>query len=52
MSGRVEVSWRRQVLLPLQPHALLAFSYPDAHAFVAAVTAQDRPPDPLLAHAS
>ncbi len=53
---------RPQVLLPLQPHAVLAFSAarqigaalgsPDAHAFVAAVTAKDRPPDPLLAHES
>ncbi len=51
---------RPQVLLPLQPHAALSFSaarqigaalgYPDAHAFVAAVAAQDRPPDPLRAH--
>ncbi len=53
---------RPQVLLPLQPQAVLSFSaarqigaalgYPNAHAFVAAVTAQDRPPDPLLAHES
>ena len=53
---------RPQVLLPLQPHAVLALSaarqigaalgYPDAHAFVAAVTAKDRPPDPLLGHES
>ncbi len=51
---------RPQVLLPLQPHAALAFSAarqigvalgdPDAHAFVAAVAVQDRPPDPLRAH--
>ena len=53
---------RPQVLLPLQPQAVLSFSaarqigaalgYPDARAFVAAVTAQDRPPDPLRAHES
>jgi predicted RNA binding protein YcfA (HicA-like mRNA interferase family) len=45
---------RPQVLLPLQPQAMLSFSaarqigaalgYPDAQAFVAAVTARDRPP--------
>jgi hypothetical protein len=44
------------VLLPLQPHAALAFSAarqigaalgdPDAHAFVAAVTAKEQPPAP------
>ncbi len=49
---------RPQVLLPLQPQAVLSFSaarqigaalgYPDAHAFVAAVTAKDRPPDLVL----
>ena len=45
---------RPPVLLPLQPQALLSFSaarqigaalgYPDAQAFVAAVTAKDPPP--------
>ncbi len=50
---------RPQVLLPLQPHALLAFSAarqigaalgdPDAHTFIAAVTAKDRPPEPVRA---
>ncbi len=48
---------RPQVLLPPQPHTLLSFSAarqigaalgdPDAHAFVAAVTAKDRPLDPV-----
>ncbi len=45
---------RPQVLLPLQPQAMLAFSaarqigaalgYSDAQAFVAAVTAKEQPP--------
>lgn len=47
---------RPQVLLPLQPQEMLAFSaarqiaaalgYPDAHSFVAAVAAKERPPGP------
>ncbi len=50
---------RPQVLLPLQPQAVLSFSaarqigaalgYSDAHAFVAAVAARDRSPAPRRA---
>ena len=47
---------RPQVFLPLQPQEMLSLSaarqiagalgYPDAHTFVAAVQARERPPDP------
>ena len=47
---------RRPVLLPLQPQEMLSFraarqigaalGYPDTRAFVAAVSAKERPPEP------